>query len=194
MAIHIEPAPEEGAQIVQQRLAPPDPGAMAAANAEANASRPRRLPILLSYPVYSADLEDVLDKRRKLLQRAELTSWHYILGSDDKVDALAEVAEGMPMEFASKQPADFADAVLAAIARARRLEEVKTSDYELRLLRVPELYLFTVWLHGDKRDVLLPVRPFNRALQELNGEAFTERQVVEALRPIAEVRAAAPDE
>jgi hypothetical protein len=195
MAIYIEPAPEEGAQIVQRYLAQPRSAeTMMAANAAANAEWPPWIPIRMSYPVYSADLDDVLDRKRRLLKRAELTSWQYILGTDDKVLALAEVAAGMPMEYASKQPADFAEAVLAAVARAAKVENVRMSNYELRLLRVPELYLFTVWLHGEKDDILLPIRPFNRALEELDRETFSERQVVDALRPIAEVRAATRDE
>ena len=187
MTIQISPGPEEGTSVVQSNLILPKTfGAVVGAEDTPRGIRRIDKP----YPVFSADLEDVLDDNR-LLQSARLTSWQYVIFEDEKVVALAEVADGRPLRYASRQSSSVAEAVLKAIADAEKLDSVQKSDYELRILRIPELYLLAVWLHSATSDLLLPVRPFTKTLGD--GSSFTEKQVVAALRPLAQVRAATAD-
>jgi len=195
MAIHMTPCPEEGATVVERNLVLPDGDTnLMMMNAEergerAGRARPR---ITERYAVFSAQLEDVLPDGRGLLQADRPTSWQYVVRDRNGVIvALSEVANGTPCQYASQQSPVVAEAVLKAIQDAEKLDAVKQSDYELRILRVPELYLLAVWLHAPNDDVLLPVRPFTRILGD--GSSFTEKQVVAALRPLAQVRAATPD-
>jgi hypothetical protein len=186
MAIHISPAPAEGANVVLSNLALPQTSALGMEAAG------RRLPrTLKSYPVFSADLEDVLDDDPGLLASARLTSWQYVVFDGKRVVALAEVTHRKPPRYASRQSPVVAEAVVEAIRKAEELDAVKKADYELRILRVPELYLLAVWLHGPSRDLLIPVRPFTKPSSD--RATFSEKQMVEILRPLAQVRFATPD-
>jgi hypothetical protein len=186
MAIHISPAPAEGANVVQRNLTPPRTRAMGMAATTRGSSRTMK-----PYPIFSADLEDVLDDDPGLLASARLTSWQYVVFEGETVVALAEVTHVKPLRYASGQSPVVAEAVLKAIRKAEELDAVEKADYELRILRVPELYLLAVWLHGRSEDLLIPVRPFTKTSSD--RVSFSEEQMVEILRPLAQVRFATPD-
>src|SRR4029450_4685921 len=57
-------------------------------------------------------------------------------------------------------------------------------DCELRLLKVPAVYLAALWLHGAKDDLLIPMGDPPGGLKP--NEAYTEAAVKEALRGIVE--------
>ncbi len=44
------------------------------------------------------------------------------------------------------------------------MEEVAKDDFELRVLRIPALYVMAFWLHGEKKDILVPMPPTNSRL------------------------------
>lgn len=192
MAIHMSSAPDEGANMVQRNVVPPPCDTTWIAHGAAiDAAEHGARRIEKSYAVFSARLEDVLAEDRGLLDSARLLSWQYVVFEGNRVVALAEVAAGDPLQYASQQSPAVAEAVLKAIREAETLDDVKKSDYELRILRVPELYLLAVWLHAPGKDLLLPVRPFTKLRG--GGRSLTEKQVVAALRPLAQVRAATAD-
>jgi hypothetical protein len=185
MAIHIASAPAEGAKVVERNLRLPIGEVVQPTHIEV--ASPLRSK---AYPVFTAGLEDVLGDK-SLLRSGRLSAWQYLVFRGETLTALAEVAKGRPWRYASQQSAAVAQAVLEAITRAGKVDQVKANDFELRVFRIPELYFLAVWLHSADEDLLLPVRPFTKSLWD--GDAFTEKQVVEALRPLAKIRAATPD-
>lgn len=188
MAIHISPGPAKGIKIVQRNFAPVL-NEMGVIDAAPRRARTRARRIDSPWPVFSSSLEDVLASNGRLLKAARRTSWQYVVFEGDRVVALAEVAHKRSLRYASQQSAELANAVLETVQKAKEL--ATRSDYELRILRVPDLYLLAVWLHAPNSDLLIPVSPFTDVLGD--GTVFTEEQAIAALKPLAQVRAATPD-
>jgi hypothetical protein len=178
MALTIPQAPARGAELVQENLMLRLDDSIAAAHAIDGSPAVQILP---PYPVYTADLSGVLDGT--FLTGSRLTAWQYVI-MNGTVLGVAEVAA--EMAFASHEPAPVADALLDVIRAAENLEMVAGGDFELRLLRAPELYFVAVWLHRADIDWLLPVRPAPAGLQA--GSRLSVDQVLEALRPLAKIR------
>lgn len=74
----------------------------------------------------------------------------------------------------------FAAATLDAIEGVAA-EVARTVDYEVRLLRIPALYLAAVWLHGDD-EVLIPLSPTPPGVAA--NEPYDEARLVAALLPL----------
>ena len=54
-------------------------------------------------------------------------------------------------------------------------------DFELRMLRVPELRLMAIWLHGKERNVVIPLSPCPSELKP--GQRYTLENLAEAMKP-----------
>ncbi|HJQ40785.1 MAG TPA: hypothetical protein VKB93_26910 [Thermoanaerobaculia bacterium] len=132
-----------------------------------------------AHQVFTATLTDVLERR--VLAAAQATSWRDVAGT-----SAAEVAprEGEYV-LTSINEGPFATATHDALDRARQLE----GDYELRVLTIPSLYLFALWLHGEN-DVVIPMDPAPTGLNA--NEPYNEVRLTEALRPLAERRSTEP--
>jgi hypothetical protein len=134
-------------------------------------------------PIYTSTIDALLENR--LLSDARLTGWQYVLVLNGEADGVAEVAgtkgePAGPLSFASMYAREYARAVADTIAHA----EAIPGDYALRMLRVPSLYLFAVWLRsGFTGDLLLPVPPAPNRLEE--EPLFTEQALTTALRAFA---------
>lgn len=180
MALILQPAPPAGYDAVRDNLmvgSPQDPAA-ARDVLEGGVSD---VQVLDPYPVYTGDARALRDGN--LLGNARLTAWHYVVVDGSSLQ-LAEVAG--EASFASFQPEEATDALLDVMEAAEKLDFVKKADYDLRILRVPEMYFTAVWLHRDGDDWLLPVRPAPTTLQP--GAIMREAAVAQALAPIANTR------
>ncbi len=142
------------------------------------------------HPVYFVPLDALADG--KLLAAAKQTSWRYLLVQDNAAIAEAELsvgrrgakgAAGRPLEFAGLTHGPFAAATVDALGAAERLPQVASSDYELRLLRIPAVYLVALWLHGATDDILIPMGDPPGGLKK--NQPYTESAVIEALRGAA---------
>lgn len=189
MAIHYEDAPITALAAVKLNLSP-SLDEVNDLTGVIRVLRPRR--IQRPFQIYTARLEDVLTPQPTLLRAAKLTGWYYVIFIGDEIDSVSEIAKGRLPRYASRRPAGFAKVVRKVVEDAEKLEAVKQSDYLLRILNVPEVYFSAVWLHSSTEDLLLPIPPIIRALRE--GQTFSEKQVVEALKPIAQLRLATPDD
>ncbi len=193
MSIRLQSAPASGRELVRDNLrlgmnavaaAVPQAGVLAmAANAAPAAVFDE---INASYPIYTASSERLADGT--FLTSAELTAWQYVIGPDDGLQGLAEVAavDGVrpSLSYAAYYEASSAQRLLEVIRRADA--EAETGDYDLRILRAPDLFLVAVWLHAeDGNDVLLPVN----APSVLRGaERLRADELTAALQPLAQVR------
>jgi len=142
-------------------------------------------------PIYNSTIQ-ALDESH-LLAEARLTGWQYILLSgpkSDQIDSVVEVAQvgdikdkGSPLSPDVRYPAAYGVAINNAITEAENV----SSDYDLRMLRVPSVSLLAVWLHDDlKGDLLFPVYPAPTMLKQQS--MFTETALTEALRPLIKQR------
>jgi hypothetical protein len=144
------------------------------------------------HPVYVATLDDLA--AGKLLAAAKQTGWRYLLAQNDEVVAEAELvagraakgakgakaAKGGGLEFAGLTHGPFTGATVDGLHAAERLPQVEKADYELRLLKVPAVYLVALWLHGNDEDILVPIGQPPAGLKK--NRAYTEARVLRALR------------
>lgn len=180
MALTIQNGPNTGESIVLDNVFFDRPDSPAMAVDYAGDAGPS-IEVSKGYPVYNSDILAILEK--KLLDAARPTSWQYVVRKNAAF-RLAEISN--EARFVSSQSQDLTEALLDVIDAAERLDLVQQSDYELRILRVPEVYLNAVWLHAKEQDWLLPVRPAPKPLQA--GSILTEAQLVFALTPFATMR------
>ncbi|MCQ0021859.1 hypothetical protein M4914_02000 [Streptomyces somaliensis DSM 40738] len=96
-----------------------------------------------------------------------LAGWRFLVRGGEASLAAADVlrtADGWAFSHFSEGP------YLASTERALRQAEVSASPWQPRLLSVPDLYMLTLWLHGDPdadpaggppdpADVLVPLAP-----------------------------------
>ena len=65
----------------------------------------------------------------------------------------------------------------------RPVPQVAGADYELRLLKVPAVYLVALWLHRGGEDILIPMGDPPGSLKA--NRPYSEADVIAALRDIA---------
>ncbi|MDI3407499.1 hypothetical protein [Streptomyces cavernicola] len=96
-----------------------------------------------------------------------LTGWRFLLHSGERAVAAADTVltpDGWTFSHIVEGP------YVAAGERALRQAEALPAPYQPRLLSVPELYMLTLWLHGDldagpaegsprPTDLLVPLAP-----------------------------------
>ncbi|HYI11957.1 MAG TPA: hypothetical protein VEK57_23075 [Thermoanaerobaculia bacterium] len=204
MAIQISEAPAAGLRLVLETLSLPDqpfqsqpavPGAVRAPAGPVAAAAPLD-PVRKPYPVFTATIRRLFGGGG--LKSAQLTAWQYVIQAGETARSVAEVAvadfTGEPEEglvYASEQPPSYGDALIAAIEDAKTRPEVTVRDYELRVLRVPDLDVLAIWLHGENEELLRLVRG-KRATLAAPGWVG-EARLLEALNPLAEIRQTAND-
>lgn len=123
---------------------------------------PKKLHATVPHTVYELGLTDLvagagLDKARPIAQR-------YLLIQSDQAVAAAEVAAGKDSpasKFAQLNDGPFVAGTQTAIAEAEQLPAVQRGDYELRLLRIPAVYVVALWLKPAAAggDLLVPIAP-----------------------------------
>jgi hypothetical protein len=137
------------------------------------------------HPVYIATLDDLA--AGKLLGAAKKTSWRYLLVQGESAVGEAELSagriKGKDLAFLGLTHGPFSAATVEALRTAEDLPEVARADYELRLLKVPAVYLMALWLHRKGEDILIPMGNPPGGLKE--NKPYSEAQVIAALRETA---------
>ncbi len=145
------------------------------------------------HPVYYVSLDALADG--KLLAAATQASWRYLLVQDDAAVAEAELsvgrrgakgADAKPLAFLGLTHGPFTAATIESLGAAERLPQVAAADYELRLLKVPAVYLAALWLHGANDDILIPMGEGDPPGGLKKNRPYTEAAVIKALRGIVE--------
>ncbi|NBM17298.1 hypothetical protein GUY61_17045 [Streptomyces sp. GC420] len=104
---------------------------------------------------------------RSGVARTELTGWRFLIRSGDRSVAAAETRltpDGWTFSHFFEGP------YVTATEQAVRQADTLSTRYQPRLLSVPELYMLTLWLHGDPTaepergipapaDLLVPLAP-----------------------------------
>jgi len=117
---------------------------------------------LQPHPVYSADLTEVAAGRT--LASARQVGWRVFVSKEVGGGRTAEVhwdeAEAAYV-FGGVTEGGFVGETLDAIEEMGRLDEVRQGDYVLRILRIPGLSVYAVWLRSDSggEDLVMPLGP-----------------------------------
>lgn len=174
--------------LLRDRLTYPPPALMATASLSENV-RPLSI-VRRPQPIYTSTIQALLKGR--MLADAVLTGWQYFLIADEAPQGVVEVSDFKPeaeppRSFDVLHPREYADLVNDVIARAEEIE----GKWELRILRVPAIYLLAVWLKDGTENLLLPVVPPSSA--SLLQEVLSEEELTKRLTPLSLMRRDTPD-
>jgi hypothetical protein len=94
------------------------------------------------------------------LERARPVGWRYLIESAGQPIASAETTEAPDgtQVLSNFTEGRFVNATATAVNAAHALPQLAAAGFELRLLRIPALYLMALWLHGPS-DLLIPLDP-----------------------------------
>lgn len=137
------------------------------------------LTLVAPHRIYTAGLDALLERG---LDGAAFTGWRYLVADRDRVVASAELA-GDAGESPLLNEGPYVASTATAINELEQLPEVTTGDFELRLLKVPALYIAAAWLVGDQR-LVIPLAPAPSFLQP--GRPYSESDFTAALREPAQ--------
>jgi len=144
------------------------------------------LDVAVPHPVYAVGLEQIV--QGELLSAASLVAWRYLLLDDQQVQCAVEVdvrADDGQLNFSHINRGPFVANSVQSITVAETLAPVQQNDYELRLLKIPGLYLLALWLHGPD-EIILPIAPSISGL--VANVPYSESDLLTVLQPMAEAR------
>lgn len=138
------------------------------------------------HPVYTLGLQDIVDGRG--LQAATLTSWRFLLQQGGNTVAALELAvdkQSGAMSFAGVNAGPFVDSTAAALGPHFDQLTPEPGDWAVRLLRIPALYMYAVWLADTTagKDLLIPLAPAPDGIQA--GRPYSWDELSEVLLPVA---------
>lgn len=95
------------------------------------------------------------------LAAAKLVGWRAIVVEGKNPVAAVEFSSsgGAPGVFKSYNQGSQVQSTASAIAMAEGIPQVKTKDFEPRLLQIPSIYLLSLWLHGAQENLFIPLDP-----------------------------------
>lgn len=133
--------------------------------------------------VFTLGLNDLVASRN--LEAAKSTGWLFLVQDGDNTLASAEAVPtgtGDEQVVSAFNEGRFVGSIADAIRSARGLPEVSKDDFELRLLRVPGLYVTALWLHKavGTGDLLVPLAPSPVDAQA--GQPVPASRLMEELR------------
>ena len=141
--------------------------------------------LALPLQAYTLGLDDVA---RHSLRKARKTTWRFLVLERDTAIAAVEidVSQGQAkMGFSSIETGPFVQETVRAITFAEGLREVAENDYAVRVLSIPALYVFSLWLHrqGDD-DLIFAMPPTNQEL--IPNHLYKPEELFRSLAPAAE--------
>jgi hypothetical protein len=133
------------------------------------------------HAVYNFELDDIAS--HKSLDAARFTAWRYIVRSSTAQPAAAEMhsnAAGTTAEFSSVNDGPFVAGTIAAFNAVSSDPGFSKGDWEIRLLRIPALFVMAVWAHEKTGvDMLRPIAPVPPFLDA--NKTYTAKDFLAAL-------------
>jgi hypothetical protein len=155
-------------------------------------ANPAGLALAAPHDVYSLGLSDLAEGVS--LAAATVDGRRFIVMDGDKPIASAEVADqGRGSGFQATE-GPYVESTAAALERAEEDPDLDDDDYEIRLLRIPALYVMALWLKNEQggTDVLIPLDPTPSPLEA--GRKYAPAELLSALAEPARARLAFDDE
>ncbi|MFF8504580.1 hypothetical protein ACF07L_28570 [Streptomyces anulatus] len=161
MPLHVPPAPAPALRSVLAALGSPT----AVRGPRTSALRSVQGPLSPELPLPVHVLDRIAPARTAPLTR--LAAWRFLIRSEGRAVAAADTVltpDGWTFSHFFEGP------YLASTELAVRQAEASATACQARLLSIPELYMLTLWLHGDPEadpaggvlaptDVLVPLAP-----------------------------------
>ena len=87
--------------------------------------------------------------------------WRFLIQHNGHAIASAETAPGPDgtHEVSHFNEGPYVAATDKALTSVRNLPHLKAAGFDLRLLRIPALYMMALWLHSPTTDLLVPLAP-----------------------------------
>jgi hypothetical protein len=158
-------------------------------------AKPEQIRLSSGHPVYNLGLKDIVDG--KPAAQLTITTWRFIVQGSGAEPAAAETLPGggsTQAEFSSVNSGPFVSGTIDAFAAITKDSAFAKGDWEIRLLRIPALYIAAAWVHekSSGEDRLRPVQPAPTYLDTTKTYTWTEFML--AIKPAAEQRIAMDDE
>ncbi|MDQ0936110.1 hypothetical protein [Streptomyces turgidiscabies] len=160
MPLHVPPAPAPALRTVLTALGSPT----VVREAPTPSLRVAQGPVTAELPLPVHVLDRITPAGASATR---LTGWRFLIRCGDRAVAAAETMltpDGWAFSHFFEGP------YIASTERALHQAEAMKQPYQVRLLSVPELYMLTLWLHGDitadgaeghpaETDLLVPLAP-----------------------------------
>ncbi|WP_040808410.1 hypothetical protein [Nocardia concava] len=122
-------------------------------------ARKENLDLSTPHEVFTMSLDDLAANAG--LDRAHSVGWRYLVTDGNQIIASAETT---PAPDGTQEVSQFTEGPFVlgtdkAVKTIRRLPQLEKKGYELRLLRIPALYVMALWLHSPTDDLLVPLEP-----------------------------------
>ena len=188
MSIKIPPPPKESMQVLISGLQKLPPAAVGgAAPMTLEDARSPESNISFPHKVYNLGLRDIVFG--KAIDAAQLVSWRYLINEGTRGTAAAEVnydEKKQSNQFAQLNYGAFASATLEEINKVVDNRQFQKGSYELRVLRVPALYVTALWLKDlqNNQDIVIPIPPTNTCLKP--SEEYTPSKFIQLLHQPAQ--------
>lgn len=155
------------------------------------AAEPEQIRIASGHPVYNVGLTDLVDGRP--LARLSRTSWRFLVHDGTATTTAAETVGGGTdgdARFASVNDGPFVEGTADAFAAVEKDAAYAGGDWEIRLLRVPALFVLAVWTHERTtgEDRVRPVDPVPEGLDATR--TYDWDSFVAVLKPRAQAKLA----
>lgn len=122
-------------------------------------ARKDQLDVSTPHQIFTMGLDDIASGAG--LDRAQLVGWRYLVADGAQIVASAEtvLAPDGTQEVSQFTEGPFVLATDKAVKAVRKLPQLEAAGFELRLLRIPALYVMALWLHSPTVDLLVPLDP-----------------------------------
>jgi hypothetical protein len=124
-----------------------------------SAARKGQLALSTPHQVFTMGLDDITSGGG--LDRARPVGWRFLIEEGGRLIASAETTllpDGTH-EVSQTTEGPFVAGTDEAVKTVRNLPELAADGFELRLLRIPALYVWALWLHAPATDLLVPIAP-----------------------------------
>jgi hypothetical protein len=123
-------------------------------------AKPDQLDVSTPHQIFTIGLDDLTSGGG--LDKARPVGWRYIVEEAGQPIASAETTpspDGTTHVLSHFNEGPFVGATATTVRAARALPQVEAAGFDLRLLRIPALYLMALWLHSPATDLLIPLAP-----------------------------------
>ena len=141
----------------------------------------------VAHQVYNLNLNDLAGADP--LAQAQLVGWRHLITSGNQTAMAAEVAcddRGGNLRFSHLHEGPLVGGLAQALVAAEHAPEVIQGSYEVRVLRIPSIYVMALWLKANTpgKDLFVPAAPTNRLLTP--GHMYAAAEFADLLKKIAQ--------
>jgi hypothetical protein len=184
MAIRAPEPPDEALEAVRESVARRAPSGGATRVRRMFGRGPAEPTVSAPQRVFTVGL-DSLAGGRAIEEAAEPTGWRFLVEEGEEPVAAAEVQDQTGAAVpAQVSEGAFVRSTAEGLRAAEELPPVQETGFELRLLRVPAIYLNSLWLHApDRPDLFVPLDPAPPGLEA--GASYEEPRFAEIAAGLA---------